>query len=94
VDEEQVRLFLAEARRCSACYPLYLAAILTGMRQGELLGLRWRGVNLAHRSANAVPAWRAAVMAAPENRDFPADYRPAPWTGGGIEEDPDGSDRV
>ena len=45
-DEEQVRLFLAEAKRSSPHYPLYLAAILTGMRQGELLGLRWRDVDL------------------------------------------------
>src|SRR5205807_740927 len=34
-DEEQVRLFLAEARRSSTYYSLYLTAILTGMRQGE-----------------------------------------------------------
>jgi integrase len=46
LDEEQVRLFLAEARRSSPHYALYLAAILTGMRQGELAGLRWRDVDL------------------------------------------------
>jgi integrase len=46
-DEEQVRLFLAEARRTSAYYALYLAALTTGMRQGELLGLRWQDVDLA-----------------------------------------------
>lgn len=40
-DEEQVRLFLAEARRSSNNYCLYLTAIPTGMRQGELLGPRW-----------------------------------------------------
>ncbi len=44
-DEEQVRMFLAEAKRSSANYVLYLTAILTGMRQGELLGLRWQDVN-------------------------------------------------
>ena len=47
LDEEQVRLFLAEAKRSSPYYPLYLAAVTTGMRQGELLGLRWRDVNLS-----------------------------------------------
>ena len=41
-DQEQVRLFLAEAKRSSPYYRLYLAALLTGMRQGELLGLRWK----------------------------------------------------
>ena len=46
-DEEQVKLFLAEAKRSSHCYPLYLAALTTGMRQGELLGLRWQDVDLA-----------------------------------------------
>ena len=48
-DEEQTKLFLGEAKRSSKYYPLYLAAALTGMRQGELLGLRWRDVDLALR---------------------------------------------
>jgi integrase len=46
LDDEQVRLFLAEARRFSPYHRLYLTALLTGMRQGELLGLRWRNVDL------------------------------------------------
>lgn len=46
-DEEQARLFLAEARRSSALYPLYLTAVLTGMRQAELVGLQWEDVDLA-----------------------------------------------
>jgi integrase len=46
LDEEQVRLFLAEAKRSSRLYCLYLTAILTGMRLGELLGLRWKDLNL------------------------------------------------
>ena len=46
-DEEQVRLFLAKAKRESPYYALYLTALLTGMRQGELLGLRWEDVDLA-----------------------------------------------
>ena len=46
-DEEQVRLFLAEARRSSVYYALYLTALTTGMRQGELMGLRWKNVDLA-----------------------------------------------
>jgi integrase len=47
LDEEQSRLFLAEARRTSPYYLLYLTAVLTGMRQGELLGLRWGDIDLA-----------------------------------------------
>ena len=45
-DEEQVRLFLAEARRSSKYYEVYLTAVLTGMRQAELLGLRWQDLDL------------------------------------------------
>ncbi len=45
-DGEQLQLFLAEAKRSSPHYRLYLAAITTGMRQGELLGLRWQDVDL------------------------------------------------
>ncbi len=45
LDEEQVRLFLGEAKKSSPHHPLYLAAITTGMRQGELLGLRWRDLD-------------------------------------------------
>ena len=51
-DEEQTKLFLGEAKRSSRFYPLYLAAALTGMRQGELLGLRWRDLDLALRVAS------------------------------------------
>jgi len=40
-DEEQLRLFLAEAKRSSRYATLYLAAILTGAREGELLALTW-----------------------------------------------------
>ena len=51
-DEEQVRLFLAEAKRSSPHYTLYLTAVLTGMRQGELLGLRWKDVDLTLGTAS------------------------------------------
>jgi integrase len=45
-DEEQVRLFLAEAKRSSRYYLLYLTILLTGMRPSEALGLRWAVINL------------------------------------------------
>jgi site-specific recombinase XerC len=42
LDTEAALLFLGEARRSSPHYRLYLMALLTGMRQGELAGLRGR----------------------------------------------------
>jgi integrase len=45
-DGEQVQLFLAQAKRQnSPHYPLYVTAITTGLRAGELLGLRWSSVD-------------------------------------------------
>lgn len=40
---EEIRLFLPEAREDH--YPLLLTAILTGMREGELLGLMWTDID-------------------------------------------------
>src|SRR5262245_33454366 len=46
---EQVRRFLRVVRT-DRLEALYVLALTTGMRQGELLGLRWRDVDLAGRS--------------------------------------------
>ncbi len=43
--KEQAQAFLEEARK-SPLYALFVLALTTGMRQGELLGLRWRDVDL------------------------------------------------
>jgi integrase len=51
-DEEQTRLFLGEAKRTSQHFLLYLTAIATGMRQAELLGLRWQDVDLVSAAAS------------------------------------------
>src|SRR5262249_14156140 len=51
-DEEKTRLFLEEAQRTGRYYPVYLAAIATGMRQAELLGLRWQDVDLVGAMAS------------------------------------------
>ena len=40
MDVTQVRKFLAEART-DRLFPLYVLAIMTGLRQGELFALRW-----------------------------------------------------
>lgn len=51
IDEEKVRLLLGQAKR-SPYYRLYLAAVMTGMRQGELLGLRWQDVDFTFGTAS------------------------------------------
>jgi integrase len=45
LNSEQVKLLL-ELAKGTNLYALYLLAITTGMRQGELLGLKWEDVNL------------------------------------------------
>lgn len=45
-DEEAIRLFLGTARRHSRHYALFLTALLTGARMGELLGATWENVDL------------------------------------------------
>jgi len=46
LDEEQLRLFLGEAKRSSRYYRLHLMAATTGLRQSELYGLKWENVDL------------------------------------------------
>ncbi|MBV7509494.1 site-specific integrase [Bacillus sp. sid0103] len=43
-DNEQVKVFL-EAAKGTPYYPVYLTTIYTGMRRGEVLGLRWQDVD-------------------------------------------------
>jgi integrase len=47
--DDQVRLFLAAARR-SRYYALFALAVATGMRQGELLGLQWEDVDFENNT--------------------------------------------
>ncbi len=47
LDTEQIKIFLGTAKRMeSPHYPLYLALVTTGCRVGELLGMRWKDVDL------------------------------------------------
>lgn len=47
---EEVRVLLATAReRFWLFYPLFLCAVRTGMRQGELIGLRWEDIDFHGR---------------------------------------------
>ncbi|MGI8736005.1 MAG: site-specific integrase [Candidatus Eremiobacter antarcticus] len=49
LDLEQARQFL-DAAKSDRLHALYVLALATGMRQGELLGLQWEDVHLAERS--------------------------------------------
>lgn len=60
MDEEEARLFLARTRRESRYFPVYLAAITTGMRMGELLALTWDRVDLPARRIAVVRSKTAA----------------------------------
>jgi len=42
---EEVRLFLKHAKKSGRYYITFLLALTTGMRQGEILGLRWKDVD-------------------------------------------------
>lgn len=44
-DEEQVRRFL-EAARKDRYYVAFLLAVMTGMRKSEILGLRWKDIDM------------------------------------------------
>jgi integrase len=55
--DDQVRLFLAAARR-SRYYALFALAVATGMRQGELLALQWADVDFVN---NTVTVRRTVV---------------------------------
>lgn len=46
---EQVNKLL-DAARSRSNYPLYLAAVTTGLREGELLGLRWQDLDLDRKT--------------------------------------------
>ena len=45
LSEDQVRIFL-ESVKDHRWYPIYVLAVATGMREGEILGLRWQDVDL------------------------------------------------
>ena len=49
LSKEQARMFL-EAARLGDYYVLFYLAIATGMRQGEIFGLRWDAVDFDHAS--------------------------------------------
>ncbi len=50
-DEQQVKIFLVTAKDFEDQYlPLYQLALHTGMRQGELIGLKWSDINWENKT--------------------------------------------
>ncbi|MGH3985192.1 MAG: site-specific integrase [Pseudonocardiaceae bacterium] len=68
---EQLRAFLHHARE-DRFYALYLLAITTGMRRGELCGMRWSAVNLSERTLS-VQEGRVVVAGRAEDSDGKSD---------------------
>ncbi len=69
-DPQQARMFL-EAARSDRLYALYVVALSTGMREGELLALRWRDVTLPKAGDGSLRVqhtlhWRDGVMSIEE----------------------------
>ncbi|MDP9363206.1 MAG: site-specific integrase [Chloroflexota bacterium] len=61
---EETRTFLAAAE-ADALHPLWSVAATTGLRRGELLGVRWRDLDLDRRTLTVrqcVVLWRGAPM--------------------------------
>jgi integrase len=54
LDEEHAQMFLAEARRSSPLFPLYLFVATTAVRMGEALGLAWKHLSLTLGTASIV----------------------------------------
>jgi len=56
--EEQIKIFLKSAKESqNEWYPIWAAAIFTGMRSGELFALKWDSVDLASRKIVVREAW-------------------------------------
>ena len=61
LSSEGIAYFLAEADNLSAPYPtLFLMALHTGMRSGEIAGLRWKDVDLKAGKISVVQALQKA----------------------------------
>lgn len=54
----EVEIFLREARNCNhRFYPIWLMALMTGMRSGELFALKWTDLDFDARTISVTKAW-------------------------------------
>jgi integrase len=55
--KEEVNRFLSVAKKESVYYPIYYLAITTGMRRGEILGLKWQDIDFEQGVINIQRSW-------------------------------------
>ena len=62
LSEGQVKILL-EAAQGTELYALYVLAVTTGMRQGELLGLKWEDLDLEAETGITSVSWTGSIYA-------------------------------
>ena len=79
---------LLAAARTTRMFPIVFLALATGLRRGEVLGLRWSDVDLERRSLTVAQSLeqtkRRAAVQGTEDKAQPAHDRPVAVTGGGV----------
>lgn len=68
LDESQIRMFLDTARH-HRLYPLWLLALDTGMRMGELIALEWSDINFAQRIISITKSARTGDKGGPRVKE-------------------------
>ena len=58
----EVDIFLREAKRCNhRFYPVWVVALMTGMRSGEMYALKWTDVDFEGRTISVTKAWSSKI---------------------------------
>jgi len=60
-DEEEKRLFAILVGRRAHLRPIVVVALQTGMRQGEILGLKWENVDFEQGTALRSRPWCSGI---------------------------------
>jgi integrase len=67
-DREQSQVFLEHMRaREPRWYPMFLTALRTGLRQGELIALRWEDLDFVKRQLHVVQNFTAGALTTPKS---------------------------
>jgi len=62
----EVEFFLKEAKNCDhRFYPIWLVALMTGMRSGELFALKWTDVDFDGKIISVTKSWSSKVGIVP-----------------------------